>query len=96
MPRPDVIRAGESLARADRLSSYWGSGEDVQHYAYLSQRYSAIAREHSNQVLNEERATKLELERQRLQLALRESVAECPAAGQMAGRADHGDGNNPD
>ncbi len=22
----DVIRAGESLARADRLSSYWGSG----------------------------------------------------------------------
>jgi hypothetical protein len=33
----DVIRAGESLARADRLSTYWGSGEDVQHYAYLSQ-----------------------------------------------------------
>src|SRR3546814_3180873 len=69
----DVIRAGESLARADRLSSYWGSGEDVLHYAYLSQRYSAIAREHSNQVLNEDRAAKLELERQRLQLALRES-----------------------
>lgn len=22
----DVIRAGESLARADRLSTYWGSG----------------------------------------------------------------------
>ncbi|SEO72367.1 OmpA family protein [Pseudomonas sp. NFACC39-1] len=69
----DVIRAGESLARADRLSSYWGSSEDVLHYAYLSQRYSEIAREHSNQVLNEERAAKLELERQRLQLALRES-----------------------
>ncbi|WP_347904932.1 OmpA family protein [Pseudomonas purpurea] len=69
----DVIRAGESLARADRLSSYWGSGEDVRHYAYLSQRYSEIAREHSNQVLNEERAAKLELERQRLQLALREA-----------------------
>ncbi|WP_150768225.1 DUF4398 domain-containing protein, partial [Pseudomonas fluorescens] len=63
----DVIRAGESLARADRLSSYWGSGSDVQHYAYLSQRYSEIAREHTNQVLNEERAAKLELERQRLQ-----------------------------
>jgi outer membrane protein OmpA-like peptidoglycan-associated protein len=69
----DVIRAGESLARADRLSSYWGSGADVVHYAYLSQRYSEIAREHTNQVLNEERAAKLELERQRLQLALRES-----------------------
>ena len=69
----DVIRAGESLARADRLSSYWGSGADVVHYAYLSQRYSAIAREHTEQALNEERAAKLELERQRLQLALRES-----------------------
>jgi outer membrane protein OmpA-like peptidoglycan-associated protein len=69
----DVIRAGESLARADRLSSYWGSGSDVVHYAYLSQRYSEIAREHTKQALNEERAAKLELERQRLQLALRES-----------------------
>ena len=69
----DVIRAGESLARADRLSSYWGSGEDVAHYAYVSQRYSEIAREHTQQVLNEERAAKLELERQRLQLALREA-----------------------
>jgi outer membrane protein OmpA-like peptidoglycan-associated protein len=55
------------------LSSYWGSGSDVVHYAYLSQRYSEIAREHTDQVLNEERAAKLELERQRLQLALRES-----------------------
>ena len=69
----DVIRAGESLARADRLSSYWGSGADVQHYSYLSQRYSEIARQHSEKVLNEERAAKLELERQRLQLALREA-----------------------
>ncbi|MCK3852845.1 MULTISPECIES: OmpA family protein [Pseudomonas] len=69
----DVIRAGESLARADRLSSYWGSGSDVVHYAYLSQRYSAIAREHTEQGLNAERGTQLELERQRLQLALREN-----------------------
>ncbi|MFO2465295.1 OmpA family protein [Pseudomonas sp. 15FMM2] len=69
----DVIRAGESLARADRLSSYWGSGADVEHYAYLSQRYSAIAREHTDLVLNEERGAKLELERLRLQLALRET-----------------------
>ncbi len=69
----DVIRAGESLARADRLSNYWGSGTDVRHYAYLSQRYSEIAREHSNQAVNQERLAKLELERQRLQLALREA-----------------------
>ncbi|CAI8972616.1 OmpA-OmpF porin, OOP family [Pseudomonas donghuensis] len=69
----DVIRAGESLARAERLSSYLGTGADVRHYAYLSQRYSDIAREHSNLVLNQERLAKLELERQRLQLALREA-----------------------
>ena len=48
----DVIRAGESLARAERLSSYIGTGTDVRHYAYLSQRYSEIAREHTNQALN--------------------------------------------
>ena len=69
----DVIRAGESLARADRLSSYWGSGDDVVHYAYLSRRYSEIARENTEMAINQERAAKLELERQRLQLALRES-----------------------
>ncbi|MFD2643499.1 OmpA family protein [Pseudomonas japonica] len=69
----DVIRAGESLAKAERLATYWGTGSDVRHYAYLSQRYSEIAREHSNLVLNQERLTKLELERQRLQLALREA-----------------------
>lgn len=69
----DVIRAGESLARAERLSSYWGSGEDVEHYAYLSQRYSEIARQHTEANLNQEHLAKLELERQRLQLALREA-----------------------
>ena len=69
----DVIRAGESLARADRLSSYWGSADDVAHYAYLSQRYSDIAAQKGLQGLNQERAAKLELERQRLQLALREA-----------------------
>jgi outer membrane protein OmpA-like peptidoglycan-associated protein len=69
----DVIRAGESLARADRLSSYWGSADDVSHYAYLSQRYSEIAGQNSALSLNQERAAKLELERQRLQLALREA-----------------------
>ena len=69
----DVIRAGESLGRAERLSSYWGSGDDVRHYAYLSQRYAAIARQHSDISLNQERAAKLELECQRLQLTLREA-----------------------
>ncbi|MDZ3993011.1 OmpA family protein [Pseudomonas sp. Teo4] len=69
----DVIRAGESLARAERLSSYIGTGADVRHYAYLSQRYSEIAREHTKLALNQERIAKLDLERQRLQLALREA-----------------------
>lgn len=69
----DVIRAGESLGRAERLSNYWGSGEDVRHYAYLSRRYSEIAREHSKLMLNQEQLAKSELERQRLQLALREA-----------------------
>lgn len=68
----DVIRAGESLARAERLSSYWGSSSDVAHYAYLSERYASIAREHSQANLNQEQAAKLALELQRLQLRLRE------------------------
>ncbi|HEY0287390.1 MAG TPA: OmpA family protein [Pseudomonas sp.] len=68
----DVIRAGELLARAERLSGYIGSDEDVSHYAYLSSRYSAIATEHSKLLLNQERLARLELERQRLQLVLRE------------------------
>ncbi|WP_175154218.1 OmpA family protein [Phytopseudomonas flavescens] len=69
----DVIRAGESLGRAERLAGYWGSSDDVAHYAYLSQRYSEIAREHAQLALDEENAARLELERQRLQLALREA-----------------------
>lgn len=69
----DVIRAGESLARAERLSSYWGSGDDVRHYAYLAQRYAEIARQHSEIAANQERVARLGLERQRLQLALREA-----------------------
>jgi hypothetical protein len=68
----DVIRAGESLARADRLSSYWGSGADVVHYL-PEPALQRNRREHTEQALNEERGGKLELERQRLQLALRES-----------------------
>lgn len=69
----DVIRAGESLGRAERLAGYWGSADDVAHYAYLSQRYSEIAREHAQLVMDQERAARLEMERQRLQLALREA-----------------------
>ena len=69
----DVIRAGESLARAERLSSYWGSADDVVHYAYLSQRYSQIARQHADRQHDQERLARLELERERLQLALREA-----------------------
>lgn len=69
----DVIRAGELLAKAERLTSYVGSGKDVDHYAYLSSRYSAIAMEHSKLLLNQEKLARLELERQRLQLALREA-----------------------
>jgi outer membrane protein OmpA-like peptidoglycan-associated protein len=69
----DVIRAGELLGRAERLSGYWGSSADVSHYAYLSRRYSEIAREHTNLMLNQEQLTKSELDRQRLQLALREA-----------------------
>ncbi|MDB6146126.1 MAG: ompA family protein [Pseudomonas sp.] len=69
----DVIRAGESLARAERLSNYWGSGDDVVHYAYLSRRYSEIAREHTLLMLNQEQLVKSDIERQRLQLALREA-----------------------
>lgn len=69
----DVIRASESLARAERLATYWGSGEDVEHYAFLSQRYSQIARQHADLNLSQERLARLELERERLQLALREA-----------------------
>lgn len=69
----DVIRAGESLARAERLAGYWGSGDDVRHYAYLSGRYSDIALAHSEAARNQEQRQRQELERERLQLALRES-----------------------
>ena len=78
----DVIRAGELLGKAERLSSYLGTGNDVTHYAYLSRRYSEIAREHSNLLLNTERLAKMEMDRQRLQLALRES--------KLAGAQEHG------
>lgn len=69
----DVMRSGELLARAERLASYWGSEEDVAHYAYLSRQYSAIAREHSVQATEQQQLARLQKERERLQLALREA-----------------------
>lgn len=69
----DVMRAAESLERAQRFAGYWGSAEDVEHYAYLSQRYSEIARQHSEQTQNQRRATQLNMERERLRQALQEA-----------------------
>lgn len=69
----EVLRAGESLAHAERFADYWGSDADVLHYAYLSQQYAAIARQHSALSLSQERAATLELVRYRLQLGLGET-----------------------
>ncbi|MBX9753237.1 MAG: OmpA family protein [Pseudomonadaceae bacterium] len=69
----DVVRAGESLTRAEGFSGYWGSSADVSHYAYLSLRFSQIASEHSLLIVNQERLAALEQERQRLQQALRDA-----------------------
>lgn len=69
----DVVRAGESLDRAERFAGYWGGAEDAFHYAYLSARYSEIARQHSEQSLNQQRASRLGMEQARLQLMLQEA-----------------------
>ncbi len=69
----DLMRAGESLARAERLADYRGSAADVAHYAYLSQGYSAIAREHGLLAADQQQLERLQRERERLQLALREA-----------------------
>jgi len=69
----DVMRAAESLERAERFATYWGSAEDVSHYAYLSQRYSEIARQNSDQMQNRRRVTQLAMERERLRQALQEA-----------------------
>ncbi len=69
----DVMRAGESLDRAKRFAGYWGSAEDVIHYAYLSKRYSEIASQHSEQLQNQRRATQLKMERERLREAVQEA-----------------------
>jgi outer membrane protein OmpA-like peptidoglycan-associated protein len=69
----DIARAKDSLERAQRMDGYWGTDGEVRQYAYLSERYGDIAHQHALLALNQERLAKLDLERQRLQLALRES-----------------------
>lgn len=69
----DVIRAEETLARAEQFSTYWGSSEDVAHYAYLSQRYSEIATQESLLAKNHLQEEKLKIQLQNLQLTLREA-----------------------
>jgi outer membrane protein OmpA-like peptidoglycan-associated protein/predicted small secreted protein len=69
----DVVRAGESLSRAEGFSGYWGSSADVSHYAFLSLRFSQIASEHSQLMANQERLAGLEQELLRLQQALRDA-----------------------
>lgn len=69
----DVTRAGEALERGQRFADYLGGADDAVHYAYLSRRYSQIAREHSEQLLNQERASRLREERARLRELLQEA-----------------------
>lgn len=68
----DVVRAGETLARAETLATYWGTSADVAHFAYLSQRYSEISEQESRLLLLQEKQVKLERQLQNLQLILRE------------------------
>ena len=69
----DVTRATEALDRGQRFAEYIGGADDAAHYAYLSRRYSQIAREHSELLLNQERAGRLRHERARLQELLQEA-----------------------
>jgi len=68
----DVVRAEESLARAETLATYWGTSADVAHYAYLSQRYSEIAQQESILAQDQQKQEKLEIQLHNLQLILRE------------------------
>jgi len=69
----DVRRAEESLERAQRFASYMGNTEDALHYAYLSQRYSQVASQHGEQLQNQRRATRLEMEHERLRQTLQQA-----------------------
>lgn len=68
----NTVRAEESLTRSQRFSDYLGSHKDVEHYAYLSQRYSEIATlEIELAKLHQERLER-EREQSRLEQMLRE------------------------
>lgn len=69
----DVVRAGESLERANRFAGYLGSSEDASHYAYLSQRYGEIARQNSELIQNQQAATQLAIEQARLSRTLQDA-----------------------
>lgn len=69
----DVLRAGESLQRAEQFSGYLGSSKDVQHFAYLSQKYAQIAQQRSETASLQQQIAQLRVEREHLQLALREA-----------------------
>lgn len=69
----DVARAAESLARAEGFAAHWGTDADVVHYAYLSQRYSQIAREHDLLGRNRQQLQRLQREQERLQQMQREA-----------------------
>lgn len=69
----DIERAQDSIERARRFAGYWGSAEDVEHYAYLSRRYSEIARQHSEALRNRERVMRLSMEQERLRQAVQDA-----------------------
>lgn len=69
----DVVRAAETLARAERLSSYWGSAKEVAHFAYLSQVYSKIAQEQAALAGAAQQQAKVRQQIDNLQLTLREA-----------------------
>ncbi len=74
----EVMRAGETLERARQFAGYWGGAEDAIHFAYLSQRYSEIARLLTDASRDQERAVRLERTLDHLQFALREQGRELP------------------
>nr|WP_313054042.1 OmpA family protein [Pseudomonas lopnurensis] len=69
----DLQRAAETLQRAERFADYWGGAADARHYAYLSQRYSEIARQQGLLLQHQERIARLEMERDRLRRMLQDA-----------------------
>lgn len=65
----DRARAADSLERAQRLASYWGSSVDAAHFAYLSKRYSEIAESHGQLAVNQQRIERRERQLDSLQQA---------------------------